>query len=149
MKLTKKKVVKDKFKWIPKDQRLDSLGLPLPPRKPEIRKPLLWIAIEPLKSIFQDIYLVNETGKTLETVIASTGGFESFDDDVIGVSGPDIEYKNIASGDAVKIDAYNAMADSDYVLQIYIKIKINEKWIEIETSASKGGFKEEVLLWDS
>jgi hypothetical protein len=41
------------------------------------------------------------------------------------------------------------MADSDYVLQIYIKIKINEKWIEIETSASKGGFKEEVLLWDS
>jgi|JYMV01.1.fsa_nt_gi hypothetical protein len=147
MKSTNQKIVSNKFKWIPMDERLDSLGLPLPPRSPEIRKPLLWIAIESQNNFVKDVYLVNETGENLETVIASTGGFQTLDDDVLGVSGSDIEYKNIANCDAVKIDEYDVIADSDYVLQIYIKVKLKGKWIDLKTSARKGGFEEEVLLW--
>ena len=94
----KKSIVKDKFKWKPMDERVDKLGLPFPPRPKEIKSPLLWIAIDPKDKYTQDIYLVNETGKILEAVIANVGGFESFDDDVIGYSGPDIKYEHVENG---------------------------------------------------
>jgi hypothetical protein len=147
MKQSNKKVVKNKFKWTPMEDRVDKLGLPLPPRKPEIGRPVLWIAIEPQGNFVKDIYLVNETGGILENVIASIGGLQSYDDDVFGISGSEIKYKNIENGDAVKIDEYDEMADSDSVLQIYLKVKIKGKWLELKSSSLKGGFKEEVLIW--
>jgi len=146
MKGAKKEIISNKFKWIPMEKRVDNLGLSLPPRKPETGKPLLWVAIDPQDNFIKDIYLVNDTGKTIEAVVAQTGGFETVDDDVITVSRSDIEYKNIENGDAVKIEEYHEIYDSDYVLYIYIKVKISGNWINLETSA-KGGFKEEVLLW--
>ena len=91
MKRTSQKRVNNKFKWLPMDERLDNLGLTLPPRKPEIKKPLLWIAIEPQDDFVDDIYLVNETGNTIESVIANTGGFQTLDDDMFSISGPDIK----------------------------------------------------------
>ena len=142
-----KKNITNKFKWVPMDKRVDNLGLPLPPRKPESKKPLLWIAIDPQDDLVSDVYLVNETGATLDSVIAGTGGFESFDDDVYGISGNDVEYKDIANGNAIKVDEYHIRNDSDSVLQISFKIKIQEKQIELKSSTTKGGFKEEVLLW--
>ncbi len=152
MKKINQKIVSNKFKWVPMNERLDNLGLPLPPRKPETQKPLLWIAIEPQDDLIEDVYLVNETGETLETVNARTGGFESIDDDYNGISGTDIEYKNIANNDSVKIDEYHQISDSDYVLIIFIKLKLKGKFIELETSSTSrtsgaSGFKEEVLLW--
>lgn len=141
-----KKNITNKFKWIPMDKRVDNLGLPLPPRNPETKKPLLWIAIDPQDDLVSDVYLVNETGATLDSVIASTGGFESFDD-VYGISGNDVEYKDIENGNAIKVDEYHVRSDSDSVLQISFKIKIQENQIELKSSTAKGGFKEEVLLW--
>jgi len=142
-----KKIVSNRFKWIPMNERLDNLGLPLPPRKPEIGRPLLWVAIDHQGGYVEDIYLVNETGKTLENVIVSTGGCQTFDDDLLTLTGSDNEYKNIADGDALKIDSYDRMADSDYILQINIKIQIDGKQIKLRSLVAKGGFKEEVLLW--
>ncbi len=147
MSKTNQKVVSNRFKWIPMNERLDNLGLPLPPRKPEIGRPLLWVAIDPQGGCIEDIYLVNETGKTLENVIVGTGGCQIFDDDVFTLTGSDNEYINIADGDALKIDSYDGRADSDYILQIHIKIQINGKQIKLKSLVAKGGFKEEVLLW--
>ena len=147
MKQSNKKVVKNKFKWTPMEDRVDKLGLPLPPRKPEIGRPLLWIAIDPQGGYDEDIYLVNETGKTLENVIVSTGGFQTFDDDVFDLTGSDNEYKNITDGDALKIDSYDARADSDYILQIHLKVQIDGKQIKLRSLVVKGGLKEQVLLW--
>lgn len=148
MKQSNKEIIKNKFKWIPMEDRVDKLGLPLSPRKPEVGKPILWIAIEPRDDFVKDIYLVNETGDILENVIASIGGFESYDDDVFGISGSKIKYKNIENGDAVKIDEYDEMTNSDSVLQMYLKVKIKGKWLELKSSSAKGGLKEEVLMWD-
>ncbi len=149
MKKINQKIVSNKFKWVPMNERHDNLGLPLPPRKPETQKPLLWIAIEPQDGLIEDVYLVNETGETLEAINASTVGFESLDDDYYGISGLDIEYKNIANNDAVKIEEYHQISDSDSVLIISIKVKLKGKLIKLETSSAKraSGFKEEVLLW--
>jgi hypothetical protein len=129
------------------NERRDNLGLPLPPRKPETGRPLLWVAIDFQGDFVEDIYLVNETGKTLENVIVSIGGYQTFDDDLLTLTGSDNEYKNIADGDALKIDSYDRMADSDYILQINIKIQIDGKQIKLRSLVAKGGFKEEVLLW--
>jgi hypothetical protein len=142
-----KKIVSNRFKWIPMNERLDSLGLPLPPRKPETGRPLLWVAIDPQGDFVEDIYLVNETGETLENVIVSTGGCQTFGEDLLTLAGSDNEYKNIEDGDALKIDSYDEMADSDYILQINIKIQIDGKQIKLRSLVAKGGFKEEVLLW--
>jgi len=142
-----KKIVSNRFKWIPMNERRDNLGLPLPPRKPETGRPLLWVAIDFQGDFVEDIYLVNETGKTLENVIVSIGGYQTFDDDLLTLTGSDNEYKNIADGDALKIDSYDRMADSDYILQINIKIQIDGKQIKLRSLVAKGGFKEEVLLW--
>ena len=95
-----------------------------------------------------DIYLVNETGNTIESVIANTGGFQTLDDDMFSISGPYIEYKKIVNNDAVKVEEYDKLRDSDYVLEISIKVKLNGKWIDLKKPTAKGGFKEEVLLWD-
>ncbi len=152
MKKINQKIVSNKFKWVPMNERHDNLGLPLPPRKPETQKPLLWIAIEPQDGLIEDVYLVNETGETLEAINASTVGFESLDDDYYGISGLDIEYKNIANNDAVKIEEYHQISDSDSVLIISIKVKLKGKLIKLKTSSTSrtsgaSGFKEEVLLW--
>ncbi len=38
----KEKIVNDGFTWLPMDKRVDRFGHKLPPRKPELRTPLLW-----------------------------------------------------------------------------------------------------------
>ena len=146
MKKSNQKVISNKFKWIPINERVDRLGLPLPPRKPEAKKPLLWIAIDSSDEWVEDIYLVNETGKILERVIAGSGGFQTVDDDVLNLTGSDVMYKDIANGDAVKVDEYHKMYDSDYVLQLQIQVKMNGEWIKLRPLVEKGGFKEEILL---
>ncbi len=41
--MTGHKRVNDEFNWIPMDKRIDKLGLPVPPRAPELRKPVFWL----------------------------------------------------------------------------------------------------------
>lgn len=141
------KIVSDQFKWVPMNERLDNLGLPFPPRKPEIGRPLLWIAIDPLDGYIKDVYLVNETGKTLENVIVTTGGMQVFDDDVHDLTESSNEYKNVETGDAIKVDSYDEMSDSDSMLQLHLVVQIDGKQIKLRSLVAKGGFKEEVLLW--
>jgi len=150
MKKEQQKTIKDGFTWLPMDKRVDKLGFPLPPRKPELRKPLLWVAIESAQEDFiDDIYLVNSSDEVLEVVISNTGGFQTCDDDILTMSSKGFEYKNVANGDAVKVGEYHQILDSDYVLQLSLTITTKHGVIEITPQAEKGGFKEVVLLWDT
>ena len=157
---TSKKILKNKFKWTPKHLRLDKLGLPVPPRPTDNRIPRIWItSLPPVeknvirgKDLVRDTYLVNSSGVILESVIASTGGIQYWDEDSNeSVSGKDkeIEYNNVEHGDAVRVFEHEAQYDADWFLAISIKVKMNGKWINLSSSVTKGlkGFGEEVLLY--
>ena len=157
---TGKKTLKNKFKWTPKHLRLDKLGLPVPPRPADNRMPRIWItSLPPVwkelktgKDLVTDTYLVNSSGVVLESVIATTGGVQYWDDDYDeSISGSDneIEYNNIENGDAVRVFEHEAQYDGDWFLSVSIKVKMNGKWINLSTSVTKGikGFSEEVLLY--
>jgi hypothetical protein len=107
---------------------------------------LLWLCCRG-----DELYLVNLSGETLDEVVAGTGGFITFDDDVAAVSSEDDSYvyKNVKPKDAVKVDEYN-IYDQDYVLQTCISIK-SEAFgcFNLSSPAEKGGIFEVVLLWDT
>ena len=97
------------------DKRTDSFGLPLPPRKPELRKPLLWLDSKGL-DLGHELFLINSSDEILDSVSASSGGFHTFWDDVITVASEFCEYKNIEPVGAVKIDEFDGYSDLDYVI---------------------------------
>lgn len=129
------------------DKRVDRFGLPLPPRKPETRKPLLWLARDG-----NELFLVNSSGEIIDLIISNTGGFTTADDDdcLTVPRGNGYEYNNVLPGDAVKVDEYDGFYDLDYVLQITIMLQSTKLGsIEIIPPAEKGGVGETVLLWDT
>jgi hypothetical protein len=140
------KRVENKFTWVPADKRTSRFGGPMPPRKQENRHPLLWLAREG-----NEIYLVNSSEDTLDFVIATSGGFQTVDDDVIVANSKDeYEYKNVKPNDAVKVEEYDGFYDLDYVLHISLKVQsIDIGCLEIISPAKKGGVGETVLLWNT
>jgi len=142
----KEKTVKDGFTWLPMDKRVDRLGCKLPPRKPELRTPLLWATREE-----NELFLVNLSGEKLDQVIAESGGFQTVDEDVFTVASKKAyRYNNVGVGEAVKIDEYDEYYDLDYLIQVGIKVQSKKLGsIEILTPAKKGGINEAVLLWDN
>jgi hypothetical protein len=143
--MKKHELLKNEFNWVPKDQRSGRFGAS-PPRKPEFRRPLLWLA-----RAGGDLYLVNASGGTLDSVIADMGGFTTADDGVVAVSSNEnYEYTNIENGDAVKVDEYDDYYDLDYLLQVVLRVQSPQFGIlEILSPIEKGGVGETVLLWDS
>jgi hypothetical protein len=141
------KVIENSFKWIPLDKR-KSKWHPMPPRKAELRHPLLWFARKE-----NELYLVNSSEETLDSVAAGTGGFQTVDDDCITVSSKNkykYEYKNVKPNDAVKVEKFDGFYDLDYVLQVSMRIQSkNIGCIEILTPPKKGGIGELVVLWDT
>lgn len=140
------KVLKNAFTWTPKHLRHSGFGPPLPPRKPDYRTPLLW-----LRRQDSELYLINHTDETLDSVRAYSGGFATADDAAIPVgSADDYAYAHVQPGDAVKVDEYDMIFDSDFVLAVYIEIrsaKLGE--LKLASPAEKGGVNEAVLLWES
>lgn len=142
------KTVKNKFTWIPMDKRTSKFGGPVTPRKPEVRKPLLWLA-----RVGNELFLVNSSGETLDYVIPSTGGFQTYydSDEVVTISRDGVyKYENVSDSDAVKVEEFDEVYDSDYILQVYITVQSPKLGkIEIATPSGKGGVGEAVLLWDT
>lgn len=140
------KIIRNGFTWIPSDKRISQFGGVVPPRKPEIRNPALWLARDG-----NALYLVNNSKETLEYVIARSGGFQTVDADVLTVASKEqYKYTNVNHGDAVKVEEYDGHYDLDYVLQVYLKVRTSGLGcIEIVSPAKKGGLRETVLLWDS
>ena len=159
----KKKTLKNKFQWTPKHLGHEKGIRPIPPLKIDSRLPKLWITpLPPVekelktgKDLVTDIYLVNSSGIVLDSVIATTGGPArgyAEDPDFLEAfhrSGEVIEYTNVANGEAVRIFEHERIYDSDWMLRIYIEVKMNDKLIKLNTNFNKvtKGFEEEALLY--
>lgn len=138
--------------WTPLHLRKSRFGGgPVPPRRPDLRMPLLWLSPYPGDKWHEDLYLVNASGEMLDEVRASTGGWETCGDDVVTISGLDrYVYRDIPAGAAVKIDEYHVVYDSDYVLAVGFTLRSKTLGhLNISAQPMKGGFEEVVLLWDS
>lgn len=140
MKEEDKQVLKNKFKWTPLNERLDKIGQPVPPRKADIRKPKLWLT-EPFRINNKDdlesyeVYLVNSSSITLESVIIDSGGWFYFDDELVNSKQKkEIEYKNVKDGDAIKVLLYQPFYDDDELTWFSLKIEMANDIIDFSTS---------------
>lgn len=136
------KTVAQKFIWSPVEP--SSFGVP--PRKPELRTPVFWLVRDDF-----ELYFVNSSEETLERVIARSGGFQTLDEQVLTVSNKNgYEYKNVSPQVAVKVDEYDPFLDSDYMLQVSLRIESAQLGcVEIATLPEKGGVGGMVLLWNT
>lgn len=144
----REKIVMDWPEWVPIDKRLDYFGRPAyPPRKPETRKPLLWLA-----RIGNEVFLVNATGEILYFVTAGASGFQTVDDSVLVATGSKgYNYREVKPGCAVKVEEYDGYYDLDMLLQMHISVaSMNLGRLNIVTPITKGGMDSEgIILWDT
>ena len=102
----KAKIIHGGFDWVPLHERIK-----FPPRKPDHRHPLFRVVRKPNPdSPGDELFLVNHSGETVETIRVFTTGFISTDDQILSVIDKDgVTYSNIPNGSAVKVDQYDNM----------------------------------------
>lgn len=145
--MKEKKTISNGFTWLPLEKRKSKFGSPIPPRRAETRKPLLWLALDG-----NELYFVNSSDETIDLLQAGAYGYQTVDkEDVISLSNDNAyEYQNVLAGDAVKIDEYDGHFDLDYILQVVIKFKSKKLGrCEVITPAHRGGVVETIILWDT
>ena len=146
--------MKHEFKWVPPHERKSRLpGKDKPHRigPPEKKKPLFWVTRSEPVEMKSEVYLINDSGEILDEVAANSGGFASADDEIIPASSKTkYTYNNVQPGEAVKIEEYDLVFDSDFVFGISVQIK-SEKLgeLELNTPSVKGGTREAVLMWNT
>ncbi len=130
------------FLWAPPDKRPSRFGGPLPPRKPELRTPALWLTRRS-----GELFLVNATGTRLDEVQVTSTGFMTQDEDTAAWASEVIRYRNVPDGAGVKADEYDDFYDLDYVLGVHLRIRSPQyPALELLCHGGKGGCREEVLL---
>ena len=138
--------IKDRFAWLPMDRRVDRLGQPLLPRKPEKRILEYWLIRDE-----NDLYFVNNTDESIKSVSSSTHGFETEDDEIFTTRKKGHVYDNVEPQEAVKLEEFDPIADSDFVLQVDIRVQLKKgACLKIMSPADKGGMTgDAVLQWDT
>ena len=142
--MTKYKRIKEFPSWEQPKSRFPGVFLPK-----EERIPAFYLAVQDNKEdhYLSDVYFVNNTDETLDFVSSGSGGFQTCDDDVVSVQGQDCFYEKVIPGEAVLVESYNIVYDSDYVLELSIEVlsrvlgNLNFKELK------KGGFDSKVLMW--
>jgi hypothetical protein len=153
------KRVQGKFEWVsPQEQRtMTRLSpMPLPPHAPEYRRPIYWLATTEVSQSEgapypTELYFVNWSGETLDSVIAGSGGFQTVDDDVLSFSNDQgYVYRNVAPNEAVKVEVFDNYYDLDQMFVIAIEVRSRTQgFLRMTTGPEKGGVSEQVLLWDN
>lgn len=97
-----------------------------------------------------DIWFVNNSDETLDYVRPSSGGFATSDDDIIPMtqSRDRVEYRDVKPGEAVKIDTYHIVYDSDFVISFGVDVKcpsLGER--HFSSGLEKGNPPEVGLFW--
>ncbi|QXL85242.1 hypothetical protein [Comamonas sp. NLF-1-9] len=137
------KLLVDEIQWIPVHQRRSHFGGPMPPRKPDVRLPALW-----LRRSGSELYLVNHSAETLHEVYASSTGFVTLDDTTSSWASQGVCYRDVPHNAAVKVDEYDDFYDLDYVLGMHIRLRSpSHPGLQLECIGDKGGIEEAVLLW--
>ena len=114
--------------------------------RPEKKKPVFYVIRDG-----EELYFVNDSTETLNSVSTGTGGCQTLDDEVMPVSSPDplYLYKNVKPGEAVKVEHYDPYWDSDYLLQLEVELSSPTHGNKIFRVLGKGGIDDTVLLWDT
>lgn len=137
-----------KFCWLPPEKRPDRIPGPPPPRKPETRKPLYFLVSEN-----NELYFVNYSNDILTEVSSTAGGIWTVDEDcdeLVPVGGPAYKYESVQPKEAVKIEQYDPMSDSDFIMQVKVTVSHPSLGEKVFRAGKKGGIsKEVVLLWDN
>lgn len=71
------------------------------------------------------IFFVNNTEEVLERVTAGTGGCQTIDDEItsFGGSSPQYSYEIVMPDEAIQVESYHIIFDSDYLLQLNIEVQ--------------------------
>jgi len=140
--LIEAKTIREGFPWVPPEQRTSRFGGPMPPRKPELRRPALW-----LHRCGDELYLVNALDEPLDEVSVGGERSQTLDDDVLAQSAPVMTYHDVAPGAAVKVDQYDGFYDLDYLIVLKLIVRSPSLGELYCHTAGKGGIEETVLLW--
>jgi hypothetical protein len=133
-------------KWERPQEYTEGLyAAPIPPG-PDAPAPLFWLIVDG-----EELFFVNSTDAMLKRVSATLGGFETCDDDVVTVNNGDgYTYKDVRPNEAVKIEKFLTIEDSDWMFQITIHIVSNVLGeMKITPPMEKGKVSGQVLLWDN
>lgn len=136
------KTIPEGFPWVPPEQRTSHFGGPMPPRKPELRKPALW-----LHRCGDELYLVNALDEPLDEVSVGSERSQTLDDDVLSQSAPVMTYHDVAPGAAVKVDQYDGFYDLDHLIVLKLIVRSPSLGEVRFSTAGKGGIEETVLIW--
>ena len=115
--------------------------IPTPPR---VREPRLW-----LTCAYNELFFVNGGPELLARLTTSQSVTALVDDGVFMSDADDVlEYRDIAPGEAVKIDAYDGYYDLDYVLGATVVLDLRSCGrFACYVVGSKGGIQEQILQW--
>ena len=131
--------------WIPPHLQTDRLGLPVPPRKAELRTPLYWLSRRRM-----EVYFVNASSFILDKLVSDTGGTITADEDVITLTSPQFEYNNILPNEGVLIEFFDERADSDWHFQLSMHLHTNQnEHIQMLLPISMDDRSDIVLLWSN
>lgn len=101
------------------------------------------------KSTDYNIYFVNHSDEVLTVVESKCGGCQTIDDNtVMPVGGAKYSYKNVLPDEAVKIETYNVIYDSDFLLQLTVSIKSPRLGTITWSSLTKNKIPGGVILWE-
>lgn len=135
------------FNWIAPHLANDGVSPRFPPRKPELRRPLLWLV-----SSNNQAWLVNLCKHNLPVVTASRSGFGGGDESPCGyASSEDWVYHNVPPQHCVLVDEWDEVTASDFYLHCMLSVMVPE-YGELSFragSSSKGHIDTQVLFWDS
>lgn len=142
------KTVTSDLRWIAPENRKSPFG-PMPPRKQETRRPVLWLARRS-----GELFLVNASSEVLYSVSASSTGWLRLGHEegvlLLEQPRPCVTYQNVLPDAAVKVDEYDGVYDLDFDLGL--SLIIHSQGIgsaEFETAPHSGGLPETVLLWNN
>ena len=135
------------FNWLAPHLADDGISLRFPPRKTELRRPLLWLV-----STNQQAWLVNLCAQSLPLVTVSRSGLGGGDESPCGYSASeDWVYQNVPPQHCVLVDEWDEIFASDFYLHCGLSVIVPEHG-EIFFRAggsSKGQIDTQVLFWDS
>lgn len=126
-------------------ERIPSPELPHQLISQKLGKATIWIS-----GGREEIYLVNNSGRTIKNVSASVGGFVSADDVAVPYSSESkYSYVDVQSGEAVLVEKLDGYYDLDYVHQLFLELDDEHLGhLELTTLPDKGKIKTQALFWE-
>lgn len=111
---------------------------------------IFYLVSESTGSFEGNVWFVNNSDEILDEVRSDCGGFATFDDEVATMEMPNpMVYENVQPSEAVLIDTYNAMFDSDFMVCFGVAITSPSfgKNKSYSSGMSKGGNSDAVIHW--